>query len=673
MTRKELKFHHKPWITPGLQVSIIEKERLHKKYIKYQTEENEIAYKAHDKLLRKLKFQAEKNFFTRKIDRNIHNKKKTWDIFSEITTGNPKSKCKPQVKELIDKENNSVIKDSKDIANRLNTFFNTVGTNMASKIPNTQKNPLRFMRNIPVNSIFLNPTTAQEICEIIASLRNGKAAGADSISVYLIKQFKEVISPVLSDLFNKCLLEGLYPDIFKIAKIIPLHKGGDPRDETNYRPISLISILGKVLEKVIYKRFVKFFDDKNILSKHQFGFRKSFSTGLAVAEIYEKLLSNLDQNKSTCAIFLDLAKAFDTVDHKILLSKLEKSGIRGVALEMMKSYLSNRKQFVQLGTSSSLYKVMSIGVPQGSVLGPLLFLIFINDLPNATNLDIKLFADDTFLSASSSNKKTLQKLIDVELKKVYTWLVENKLTLNIKKSQFMIITNKKNFNKDDFKVKLNGKNLNRCTSYKYLGVMLDDKLNWKVHIDYIIAKISRVCGVLSKLRHFVRLDTIKTVYYALAYSHLQYCILSWGNADYTILDPLRRLQNKIMRIISFTPLYGPLDVYEMYEKLDMLQIDKVHQLEKAKFMFKYNKKMLPDAFNNYFLSFDEAHTYNTRSSSRGDYQKINIRTGAGQKMLRYNGASLWNQLPTELRNLHSVAMFTKACKEHLKHSDSGIN
>ena len=209
--------------------------------------------------------------------------------------------------------------------------------------------------------------------------------------------------------------EGIFPDMLKTASIIPLYKEGEKKEPTNYRPISLLPLFGNIFEKVIEIRLVKFLDKKKIITPHQFGFRKHYSTELAVTEIQNMLLKNLDENKVTCTIFLDLAKAFDTVDHNILLLKMEKYGIRGQALSLIKSYLENRKHSVKLNNIKSSLLTLNIGVPQGSVLGPLLFLLFINDIPSCTNFNVKLYADDTFLSFDAKYYNDLQKNVDEEM------------------------------------------------------------------------------------------------------------------------------------------------------------------------------------------------------------------------------------------------------------------
>jgi len=299
------------------------------------------------------------------------------------------------------------------------------------------------------------------------------------------------------------------------------------------------------------------------------------------------LIKNLDEGLSSCAIFLDLAKAFDSVSHKILLRKLHCYGIRGKALELFKSYLSSRTQFVKLpnGIKSSLTKV-EFGVPQGSILGPLLFLLFINDLPCATNLYIKLFADDTFLCAQNKDFSSLQNEVNAELEKVFIWLASNKLTLNIKKSKLMIITKKQNI--PNFCVKINGSLLEKCKSYKYLGVVIDENLKWDAHIDYITPKIAKACGALARLRNCTSMEVLLNVYHALVHSYLRYGILIWGNASQSVLDPLQILVNKAARIMVSAP-FGNIDLNPAYDYLKILNVTKTFLLETGKYHYKLVK------------------------------------------------------------------------------------
>ena len=244
---------------------------------------------------------------------------------------------------------------------------------MASKIKPTAAEYVRNMPEPPENSIYMFNTSDEEINKLIDNLKNNTSPGLDGINSYIIKISAITVVPILVKLFNMCMSIGSFPDALKIACIVPLHKGGDRTESSNYRPISVLPVIGKLFEKVIKKRFVKFLDKYKLITPHQFGFRKGYSTELAVAEIQNMLLSNLDSNKLSCTIFLDLAKAFDTVDHALLQKKLENHRIRGYALALMKSYLSNRKHLVKVNNTESSFLTLDIGVPQGSVLGPLLF------------------------------------------------------------------------------------------------------------------------------------------------------------------------------------------------------------------------------------------------------------------------------------------------------------
>ena len=323
-------------------------------------------------------------------------------------------------------------------------------------------------------------------------------------------------------------------------------------------------------------------------------------------------------------------------------------------MDLFRSYLSNRWQYVKLNQTKSELKPINIGIPQGSILGPLLFLLYINDLPNASDFFVKLFADDTVLSLSCKNLKELNKKASMELDKIYKWLVANRLTLNVAKSKFMIITAKKAQNrKFKFKLKISGTPLERCSSYKYLGLHFDENLNWKTHIDYVCKKISKICGIISKLRHSVDIEILKTVYYALGYTYLRYGNIVWGNAAKTVLKPLETLQNRIIRIMTFAP-FGRVDLDPVYRDLKILGLPELHFLEKAKFMHKYNNGKLPSLFNNYFqINTTVSHSYNLR---RINYFRP-ILSVYSEKMIKHTGMAIWDTVPDEIKIISNIKSF----------------
>ena len=273
----------------------------------------------------------------------------------------------------------------------------------------------------------------------------------------------------------------------------------------------------------------------NLISPNQYGFKKNCSTNEAVLDIYNKLLDNMDKKLITCSIFLGSRKAYDTINHTILIKKLEKFGIRGLPLQLLASYLTDRQQYTivnQYESKSGMIQVNAdviCGIPQGSTLGPLVFNIYINDLPLASNSTIHLFADDTNLTLSHLNVSTLQQNINNELVNVSNWFKLNKLSINFNKTEFMVVTTKQN--KPELKVSIDNNPIKQSHHIKYRGVLIDDNLNWKQQIKEQCSKVSRGSWAPNQLKHIVDEQTLRSVYHCLIYSHLQYCISSWGTAS----------------------------------------------------------------------------------------------------------------------------------------------
>lgn len=443
-----------------------------------------------------------------------------------------------------------ILNDTREIANAFNDYFINVGPSLANKIES--KDIQRSAGdNIQPNlkSLFLRATDEREIIEVVHKFQNKRSKDCFDIDMELLKNIINYIATPLAYICNQSFLTGIFPSKMKIAKVIPIFKSNDSHQFINYRPISLLPQLSKILEKLFVIRLDNFIDKHNLLSEHQYGFRSKRSTSMAIMKFLHNVSTAIDKKEHTAGVFLDLSKAFDTIDHELLLIKMEKYGVRGTALFWLKSYLQDRHQYVQVNNVKSDYRIMTHGVPQGSVLGPKLFIMYINDVCEAVDkLSCILFADDTSLYLSGQDMKQLQRSIEDGLSRIKSWFDINKLSVNLNKTKYIIFTNRKVTNQID--IKINNIVLERVTEHKFLGICIDEKINWKTQICVLQTKLAKIVAVMNKMKMFLNQKSLYLLYNSLFLPYLNYCVEIWGNTYKSNINKIYLLQKKAIRIAN---------------------------------------------------------------------------------------------------------------------------
>ena len=470
----------------------------------------------------------------------------------------------------------------------------------------------------------MSPTNKTEIERLIEKLPNKKSRGHDNISNLLLKSLKSSISHPLEIIFNKSLLEGSFPEMMKQADVTPLHKSKEKYIVNNYRSISLLLTISKILEKTVYTRTYNFLCDSNQLYQSQYGFRTEHSCENAICELVGTIAKNREERKHTIGVFIDLSKAFDTLNHHKLLCKMEKYGIRGSNLQWFESYLENRSMRVKCISNItgqleySTYHKLEYDTPQGSCLGPLLFLIYINDLQNSILYSTTiLFADDTTLLQGHQNLKYLKWSIEEDLKLMIDWFKANLLTINLEKTECLLFHRNNSKSPPNLELELGTHTIKSTDQVKFLGLWIDTKLQWTLHTNTLLMKLKQNTNLLKVSNRFLNKSSKKLVYYAHIYSHLTYGLPIWGNMiDSGTKKKLQRSMDICFNLITHLP-----PTPSNYKKESMLNLEELLLIENTKLAFKLQHHLLPVRLNNMLnsdsrmKSLEKRHHYETRNKN----------------------------------------------------------
>lgn len=613
----------KPWITPGIRKSCATKRDLYSGMLDNMVSEK--YYRTYCNILKKIIKQAKLLSSTNFIIEAENKGKATWSIINNIVKGK--------------QEKGNIFDNFKNRYNNENDLLDSINNYFIESCPDTRKQlePDYAQLKYSETSIFLEAVTEPEVIKCINSLKNKKSVGEDELPVSLLKKVADIIAEPLTHIINICFQTGTFPSKLKIAHIKPIYKKkGDIDNLKNYRPISLLSNLSKIFEKMIYERFIRYLDGRGIMSDSQYGFRRGRSTVKATYETLKKTLDSINQKKNTVAVLMDLSKAFDSVDHSILLEKLDRYGIRGVAKKLISTYLTGRVQCV-VDTNErgeiikSNYCLITKGVPQGSIIGPLLYILYTNELPSLVKDQLVMYADDTSIVISEEND--VQEHLTDSVNILQDWFTRNNLLMNIEKTQLIQF---RSSIKEESSYIINNVKIDTSKSVSFLGVTIDHRLDWKTQVDGLVSDLSKYCYALRVIAGEVGQLCALNAYHAYVVSRFRYGIIFWGNSS----DVLRVqvLQKRCVRAIC--GLRFRESCRSVFKDMKLFTVVGLYVYESIKFILQ-NKTL--------FQSNVKVHGYDTRHGD--DFLLDRTKYSFVQRNVHYSLLKIWNHVPSDLRSL----------------------
>ena len=651
------KYKREPWMTPELLADMRKRDRLAKikeRRADYKKLRNEIVTKTR---------KARKEHTGKLIKESIGNMKKHWTIVREATS---KTNNKEDLTTGFHHQG-KWIENAQENAENFNEYLARIGKETNENVGEPKQQAQHYLsKHIQANqnSLLFSDVSTQDVLDVCQKFTPKTSSDPAGFQQNIVLQDVNLIAPVIAHLVNCSQKSGIFPENGKIARVIPVYKNKGRKDiYGNYRPISLLPMFSKILERLIYNKVFDFLVRYKILFKSQYGYRKGHNTTHATLDFVKAIEDAIEQNEYAIGIFCDLSKAFDTLNHQILLSKLEHYGIRGCEKQWFSSYLSNRRQYVEWDGHRSSTAILETGVPQGSILGPLLFLIYINDLPSASNLKCVIFADDTNLLIKGNNFLSIVRTLNRELEGINDFFKANQLKLNAKKTK--VVCFRKNTPPEELSqtnVILDGVNLKFEDEAVFLGITIDSNLNWEKHCTNVANKISRNNGVINRVKKILPPSSLKLLYNSFIQPHIHYGLPIWGGCSGQNKQRIISIQKRAIRTI--TKSYFSAHTEPRMKKIGLLKFDDLYKQQCLILTHDSIHNKAPDPIQ--LLVNREQNpsgvTLRNHTNNPLNLKVPNLKTRVGTHSYSARGPLFWNEIANSHKAIDKREIFKKTIK-----------
>lgn len=649
----------KPWMTVEIVQEIENRNHLYEHYLRTEKDEDFEEFRIARNRVNSHRRRAKKVYFEKKFTETKGNSKGTWKVIGEMIS--KKSSGEP----LSIETHGTTIYDPLQVAEHFADYFSKIGPTVQQE---NNQSPESFRHDEFQDdrgerlAFEFERCTSDELLKIVGSI-SSNSAGIDGMNLRTFKSVLVYLLPCILHIINLSLETGIFPEGLKTAKVIPLHKGGSRSDVGNWRPISILPLFSKILEKVVHRRLYQYLTHHGLLGDTQFGFRKSHSTTHAVQHLCDFVNQCLNSGKIPLTVFIDFKKAFDTVDFSILLNRLRFLGVKGVCLNWFDSFLKGRSIKVVIDSVTSSPYLVNCGVPQGSVLGPLLYLVYVDTmrfyLPDSC---LTSFADDTAISFRGVSVDELINKVNMVLNYLNVFTTLSMLAVNVKKTNFMVFSRIGKPIDLGGRILFSGNSLEQVDLVRYLGFYLDCNMSWKHHSDLVASKVARGLGIIRRLKHFVPGRVMLLLYHAIISPYISYGCVLWASNFFNNFKRVQVLQNKAVRLIGGY-VKETNNTVACFRKLKVMDVGQVRDYQAAVFTYQCLHEVCPLVFLDFFRQNNDLHDYDTRNATNlvTEY-KSGRRTGF---QIKHLGQEVWNSLPDSVKAAEHQQLFKKRVKNFL--------